>query len=176
MNNQAPINPFASKPKAPAWADLGQYQDWLPRIQRTPNLIALINGFNLRAYQYLYLCQQGLIVDQSGTLSLTPVSAGYLERYCKPRFEGGDMVTIIKLLPRLGRMADTHGHWTGVTDDQYHLSIYPEDFSALKRAGYSLPDWNDRPADGYPCSIPVIVSREIQASGWRIASIVKEQA
>jgi len=158
---------FATKPAPPTWAELGAYQAVLQRIDKTPNLLQLVRGFDFRAYQYTYLLQHELITTDGVTLTLTDVSAGYLKRYCTQRFEGGDLVTII----RLERKSLGKGHWFGYTDDEYRLSLYSEDFHAIEKAGYEMPNWN------YPivfeCRIPVIVSKETQASGWRIVSVEK---
>lgn len=163
------ISPFATKPAPPAWNELGAYQDVLQRIDKTPNLLQLVRGFNFRAYQYIYLLQHDLITTDGTTLTLTDVSKGYLKRYCSQRFEGGDLVTIKRMTPRQGRVADTYGHWKGFTDDEYVLSIYPEDMKVIQKAGYTVPEWNSK--ETFQCDIPVIVSREIQASGWRIVSV-----
>ena len=164
------INPFLNKPTPPAWNDLGEYQQVLQRIAKTPNLLQLVRAFELRAYQYIFLLQYGLITTDGTNLTLTDVSEGYLNRYCTQRFEGGDLVTIIQL----ERTKLSRGHWFGQTDDEYRISLYGEDFHAIEHAGYTIPDWHDLGA--FKVSIPVIVSKEIQASGWRIASVVRAKS
>lgn len=167
------ISPFATTPQPPAWNELGEYQAILQRIAKTPNLRQLVSAFGFKAYQYTFLCQQGLIIDSEVELNLTDVSKGYLDRYCSQRFEGGDLATILRMVPRLGRMADTRGCWIGYTDEEYVLRIYSEDMHMIEKAGYPVPGWNDR--SEFICDISVVVSREIQSSGWRIASVEKRE-
>lgn len=162
------ISPFLNKPAPPAWADLGEYQQVLQRIAKTPNLLQLVRAFEFRAYQYMFLLQHGLITTDGTTLSLTDVSTGYLKRYCTQRFEGGDLVTIIRIAHRNSR-----GHiWIGYTDDEYQISMYSEDFNAIQKAGYELPHFYDKCE--FECNIPVIVSKGMHTSGWRIASVVSK--
>jgi hypothetical protein len=142
----------------------------LQRIAKTPNLLQLVRAFGFRAYQYMFLLEYGLVITDGTNLRLTPLSTGYLQRYCTQRFEGGDLVTIV----RMQRRGQAGGHWYGYTDSEYRISIYSEDLHAIEKAGYEVPNWYHTAE--FQCHIPVIVSNEIQSSGWRIANVEKKQS
>lgn len=175
----------------PTWDSLEErLRDVLANVRDSGDLIDLIDSERITVWEYIYLMQQSLIEVGTYAAGKQPIMLkkdvmSWLARY-RPqfsRFEAGDSVMITELYPNVGRSGVyTKGKWyaTSVIEGNdgkyvfaYRLSVYSEDFAELVNRGHALPDWH---ASGYTkekpynvCISDILVSREQQSSGWRIA-------
>lgn len=153
------------------WGDLDDTcRKLLATIQGEPSLKQLIDKHNLKAWQYTLFRQNRLIVQVDNEINLTETARGWVKRYATAqRFEAGDLVTITFIQRMVGSKGWDRSYWKADTDSGYVLNLYAEDFSALAKAGHKLPDFNTR--GSVKVSMDVLVSKEQQSSGWRIAEI-----
>lgn len=178
---RTPVSPFI--PAAMDWFDLDdESRQVLFEIAKQPSLKQLISARDdkhpLRIWQYNQFIREGMIERPAlsgftitGEIHLTTRARGWVKRYATAqRFEAGDLVTITSMEHVIHyRSGQGRAFWRARTDGEYVLNVFIEDFKALAKAGYTVPDFN---ASGkVKVSIDVLVSKEIQSSGWRIAEI-----
>lgn len=174
-----------------AWDDLSpQRRQALEAMLRQPRpLVALIRtplGGSLRACDYLYFLQQKWIAERRGQVWLTKRGEAVQQdmirarrRWQIGRFKAGDMATIRRIQPVFGHHTNVR-YWRADayvdgSNVPYNLTIWPEDFEAMRAAGYRVPNFQSRQEQ--PVAWEVYVSTEQDAkTGWRIADVVEHQA
>lgn len=131
----------------------------------------------LHVYSYLRFLQEGWITD-GPQVALTPLGV-QVQSALKPRkkpfdmarFEAGDQIGIRWIEPIVSKKTSKVLHWSAKSDSDYRLTLYPEDFEALRNAGYIVPDFDCRAPQAVEWE--VLVSRAPDAkTGWRVAGVV----